>query len=104
MTDKARRKGQAASGAELARLVAEFDREFVADSFGTPAPEARQSWARAKRRPGRPRKGRGAQVISVSVERALLERTDALATRMELSRAELIARGLKAVLAAEGEI
>jgi hypothetical protein len=40
-------------------------------------------------------------VISVSVEEALLVRSDALAKKMGISRAGLIARGLRAVLAVE---
>jgi hypothetical protein len=38
----------------------EFEREFVADSFGPPGPMARDQWRRAKRKRGRPRQGRGA--------------------------------------------
>jgi len=52
---------------------------------------------------GRPRKGRGVKVISVSVERTLLARSDAVARRMGVTRAGLIERGLKAILAAQGE-
>jgi len=87
---------------ELAEATAEFDREFVADSFGPPPPEAKAEWEKAKRR-GRPRKGAGAKVISVSVEKGLLDVADSLAKRLKISRAALIARGLRAVLAAAGE-
>jgi hypothetical protein len=82
----------------------EFEREFVADTFAPPPKEAASRWGRARRRPGRPPTGRGAQVISVTVERSLLERSDALAEKMGLSRAALVARGLRAVLAAEGAL
>jgi len=44
------------------------------------------------------------KVISVSVERQLLSRSDELAEELGLTRAAIIARGLKAVLAAEGRI
>ena len=91
------------SGAELARAVAEFDREFVADTFGAPSAEARARLSRAKRGRGRPVRGKGVRVISVSVERTLLERFDALASRMDVTRSELIACGLRAVLAADGD-
>jgi hypothetical protein len=67
------------------------------------SPGMRARWREAKRKPGRPKQGRGAQVISVSIERDLLTRSDTLAKRMGLSRAALIARGLKAVLAAAGQ-
>ena len=43
------------------------------------------------------------KVISVSVERTLLARSDAVARRMGVTRAGLIERGLKAILAAQGE-
>jgi hypothetical protein len=94
-------RSRSMSGADLIEAVAEFDRELVADTFGPPSGQASKRWQRAKRAPGRPKRGKGAKVISVSVERGLLERSDALATKMDLSRAELIARGLRAMLAAE---
>jgi metal-responsive CopG/Arc/MetJ family transcriptional regulator len=56
-----------------------------------------------KRRRGRPRVGRGVRVISVSIERDLLARADALARRLHISRAALIARALRVMLAAYGE-
>ena len=99
-----KRKQRTLSGAELARAVAEFDEEFVLDTFGQLPGHAASRWARARRARGRPKRGRGAKVISLSVERTLLARSDALARRMEVTRAELVARGLKAMLAAEGEI
>lgn len=51
-----------------------------------------------RRKPGRPRQGKGVRVISVSVERQLLTEADALAARLGITRAALISRGLKAVL------
>jgi hypothetical protein len=95
------RRGKRAS---RAAEVAEFDRELVADTFAPPPPAQRERWERAQRKPGRPRKGRGAQVVSVTVERDLLERSDALASKMGLSRAALVSRGLRAMLAAEGHL
>ncbi len=89
---------------ELAEATAEFDEEFVIDKFGLPSPEMQARWEQAKRKPGRPRNGRAMQVISVSLAKDLLARSDALAKKMGITRARLIARGLKAVLAAEGEI
>lgn len=92
---------QEMNAVELAQATAEFDKEFVADTFGPLAPELAKRWERAKRKPGRPRMGKGAKVISVSVEGELLARSDALARRLKVRRAQLIARGLRAVLAAE---
>jgi hypothetical protein len=90
------------TAADLPRTTAEFDREDVAGTFSPLTPADRERWERARRKPGRPRQGRGARVISVSVERDLLARADALAEEMGITRARLIARGLQAVLAAEG--
>lgn len=85
----------------LARETKEFEREFVADSFTEPTERALAKWQRAKRKPGRPRQGAGVRVIAVSVEGGLLKKCDAAAKRMGLSRAALISRGLREVLAAE---
>ena len=87
---------------QLARATAEFENEFVADSFETLSPQKQVQFERARRKPGRPRLGAGAKVISVSVERELLDRADSLARELGLTRARLVARGLKAVLAAQG--
>lgn len=87
---------------ELVEATKEFDREMiVAESLPLSAAE-REAWAKARRKPGRPRKGAGVKVISVSVERELLSRADLLASALGVSRASLIERGLKAVLSAVG--
>jgi hypothetical protein len=57
--------------------------------------------ARVRRR-GRPRKGRGAQVISLSIEKNLLKRAERFAEAEGLSRSELFSRSLRAVLAIAG--
>jgi len=45
--------------------------------------------------------GEGVQIVSVSLEKGLLDKCDNLARRKGLSRASLISRGIRAVLAAE---
>ena len=55
--------------------------------------------ARARRKPGRPPVGAGAKRIQVTVERSLLQRADDLAERENVTRAEVIARGLRLALA-----
>ncbi len=87
--------------AELDKMSAEFDREFVADTCGPPTPEAKKRLRNAKRERGRPRVGAGSKPISVTVERTLLSRVDRLAKRRNTTRSKLIARGLKAVLKEE---
>ncbi len=86
---------------ELAEATAPYGREMAVDEFESPGPAARRQWERARRKPGRPRRGKGAKVISVSVEKGLLSQSDNLARSLGLSRASLIERGLKAVLAEE---
>jgi hypothetical protein len=89
---------------ELQAATAEFEHEMVAEGFRPLSARARSRWKKARQRPGRPRQGQGAKVISVTVERSLLARSDALAKNMGVTRAGMIARGLKAVLAAEGKL
>lgn len=89
---------------ELARATAEFDEEFVIDTFGPMTPQQVARWKRAQAKGTRPSNGRDVRTISVGVEKKLLAQSDALAKRLGITRAGLIARGLKAVLAAEGEI
>lgn len=84
---------------ELAAATAEFDREMVISQSRALASSERRTWQEARRKPGRPRRGAGVKVISVSVERGLLSRSDALASRLGVSRAALIERGLRLVLA-----
>jgi hypothetical protein len=84
---------------ELAAATAEFDREFVIDEFKPLTPAQRRQWNRIRRRAGRPRVGRGAKVVSVSIERSLLEEADRFCRRKRVSRALLIALGLRTVLA-----
>jgi len=86
------------NAAELAAATAEFDEEFAADSFHEPTPEQEAQLKRAKRKRGRPRVGKGIQVISVSVEKELLRETDRLAEKLKVKRAWLISRGLRAIL------
>lgn len=83
---------------ELDALSAEFDREFIADTFGAPAREVKKRLDQVKRKRGRPRVGAGSTTISVTVEKQLLKRVDRFAKRHGLSRARLIALGLSVVL------
>jgi hypothetical protein len=92
----------ALSDAEKRRAASEFDREFVADTFRPLTPAQRKLWQKAKRGPGRPRVGGGAKVVSVSIEKELLRRADALAKRRKLTRSELLADALRAALAKAG--
>ncbi len=88
----------------LSEATASYGREMVIDEFKPLTAAAAARWKKARRKPGRPKRGKGARVISVSVEKELLSRSDSLAKDLGLSRAAVIERGLKAVLAAEGRL
>ncbi len=83
------------SADELDRITSQFDKQMKPGEPLTPA--MRRKLAAAKRR-GRPRVGRGARRVLITVERGLLEQADALARQRGEKRSELIARGLKLLL------
>lgn len=87
---------------KLREATKAFDEEMVVETSRPLTVAERKAWATARRGPGRPRRGAGAKVISVSVERTLLARSDALARGLGISRAALVERGLRAVLDAGG--
>jgi len=91
------------ASSQIAEDVARHGRESVIDEFGPMDSKARARWLEAKRKPGRAaRERKDARVISVTVEKELLSRSDDLARSLGTSRAGLIERGLQAVLAVAG--
>ena len=103
MTTKPRRKKKAKplaemNTADLEEATAEFDQELIIDSSSPLTTQQRAKWNKAKKKRGRPKVGRGVPVISVSIEKGLLHKTDRLAKKLKVKRAELIARGLQAIL------
>ncbi len=89
---------QEMNACELAKATAAFDKEMVVDRSRELTAEEQAQWRRARQKAGRPKVGRGVQVISVSIEKGLLTRTDRLARKLQLPRTQLIALGLEAVL------
>ncbi len=83
---------------ELAAATAQFDGDFDDSQFKPLNEEQRARWQRVKRKRGRPTVGQGAKVISVSVERGLLQRADKLAKKLKVTRAGLITKGLESML------
>jgi len=83
---------------ELGQATEQYDKPMpgIPGKPLTPADRARHT--RANRKGGRPRVGRGVRVISLSVEKELLSRTDSLAKKRGMTRSALIARGLEALL------
>jgi hypothetical protein len=88
---------------ELAEATREFDEDF-AFLKGRPLTNRDKQLHAAARKRGRPRVGLGAEKIRVSIERGLLAKSDAFAKKHRLSRSEMIARGLQAVMAVGGEL
>ncbi len=86
---------------ELAKATAEFDKEFVIDKSRPLSPEQRRRWQAMKRKMGRPQRGDGVKVISLSVERGLLAKSDRLAKKLRITRAALVDQALRAMLKAQ---
>ena len=87
------------SAAELDAETEKFDGELVVREGKPPARALKGKLRNARRKRGRPRVGKGAKRVLVTLERSLLQRSDAFARRKKLSRSQLIARGLEALLA-----
>jgi hypothetical protein len=86
------------SNAEKEATVREFDREFIGEQFGPLSSRQRKAWNRARQRMNQNR-SIPVKRISLIVPLELLSRSDAMAKKVGASRSDLIARGLKAVLA-----
>lgn len=106
MKTKMRRNSPAKPTPMKALGLAEASKHFEGVTFGKTRKltVAEQGlWERAKRGPGRPRKSaadKAARVL-VTIAPTLLARADGYARREGISRAQLFARGLTAVLATD---
>jgi len=78
-------------------LEAETPEQTLARSRPLNARERRQ-WRKFKSRIVRPKVGKGARTISLTVEMGLLKKADAYARRHGISRAKLVAMGLHAII------
>jgi len=88
---------------ELREATKEFDEEFVADRAKPMTAKMKAQWELAKAKLPRDEDEKTEQTVTVRLDKALLERCTALAKKKRLSRDALVARGLRALLAAEGE-
>lgn len=81
----------------------EATRRYNAEELGLPgkplSAEGKQLLAAAAHKRGRPRIGKGCQRVLVSIEKDLLHQADSTASRLHMSRSELITRGLRAAIA-----
>src|SRR5438128_526857 len=91
------------TAAELKHATKGFGEEFAADGAKPMTREMRARWERAKAKVDHAGNGQAQQTITVRLDKTLLARCTALAKKKRLSRDVLIARGLRALLAAEGE-
>jgi hypothetical protein len=89
--------------AQLREATKEFDDPAYQPKAVRPTTEDLARQRRAKNKGGRPQKGLGAKTISLTVEKGLLARSDSYAKRLGISRAELVQRGLQAILPAKTE-
>ena len=79
-------------GAEAAKVAYQNTRPLSAQS--------RRALAKAANKGGRPRIGAGAKRINITMEKSLLNKVDAYARKNGLSRAAVVAEGLKQIVAA----
>jgi hypothetical protein len=86
---------------EKERIFNELEAEPVDERFAHSRPlnaRERKQWRRFQARVGRPKIGKGAKTISLTVEKDLLKQADAFAKKHGISRARLVAQCLKAVI------
>jgi len=79
------------TAAELARATKRFDQPFVFERARPMTAAERAQERNLRRGRGRPKVGKGARKISISLEQDLLQKTDALAKKRGVNRSELIA-------------
>jgi hypothetical protein len=79
------------TAAELARATREFDRPFAFERARPLRKTERSAERKLRRGRGRPKVGKGAKKISISLEADLLRAADALARKKGVHRSELIA-------------
>lgn len=89
--------------AELAEATKKFDKQFAFLNTRPLTARDKAKHRRARKR-GRPVVGQGAEKVRISVERGLLSKADTFAEEHSITRSEMIARGLLAVMAGAGEL
>jgi hypothetical protein len=88
----------ALSDKEKDAAVAEYENGIDPKDWRPLTPAQRKQWARIKRKSGRPRIGKGAKIVPVSIERGLLKEADSFARRHKLKRSQMVAEGLRLVM------
>ena len=88
---------------ELREATKEFDKPMVNLPFKPLPPALKARWERTQaklRGRGRPLVGEGAQRLSITVERGLLAEADSYAAERGITRAQLVAEGLRLAIKA----
>jgi hypothetical protein len=86
---------------EKERIFEQIDAETPQQRLARSRPlnaKERQQWRRFKAKVGRPKVGKGAATISLTVEKGLLAQADAYAKQHGITRARLVAQGLHAII------
>ena len=100
--DKALKPCGKMNAVELAAATAKYDAPFGGwDEFKPMSAADRQLHQQARRR-GRPKVGRGAKRVMITVEGGLLKAADDYAKRLGMSRSEFIASGIRSMLPKAG--
>lgn len=92
---------EALPDSETDRIVREIEAESPEQRLARSRPlnaRERVLWQRCKRKAGRPKIGRGTTNVSVSLEKSLLREADRYARRHGMSRSQLIAQGVRALI------
>jgi hypothetical protein len=90
----------ALSDEEKEAEYAKLDQGIDPSEWRPLSPAERKRWNKIQKglQRGRPTIGAGAKVMSVSIERGLLEKADAFAKRHKLKRSQMVAQGLRLVM------
>lgn len=78
--------------------VAAFEKGIDPTDWHPLTPTQRKQWARIQRKGGRPKVGKGAKIVPVSIERELLKQVDSFAKRHKLKRSQMVAEGLRLIM------
>jgi len=91
------------SDAEKAAFAKQYDREIpLSETRPLTAAERRLFKRIINRGRGRPRIGKGATRINITIEKGLLSRVNAFAKKTKISRARMIAQGLELMMKKAG--
>jgi hypothetical protein len=82
--------------------VAQYENGIDPREWHPLTPAQRKQWSRIKRKIGRPKIGKGAKIVPISIERGLLEEVDSFAKRYKLKRSQMVAQGLRLVMKKAG--